>query len=163
MKLAKGSFGGLGGGAQPIQVGASPHMFAAQSRIPSATASPARGRQKRRAEDYVPRDTRKKRAEDEPMRDIGKRYMGSTTSERPRKASVDPIGCPLEPWMDGAVALGAYQEAVKSILKVNVVVGLFTEGIGYSGMTMSALEDQLKVSILASRTNLFCTRSSGSN
>ncbi|CAL8997654.1 unnamed protein product [Prunus brigantina] len=50
-----------------------------------------------------------------------------------------------QPWTDGGVALGAYYTAVKRILKVDVVEGLFTEEMGYSGMTMSALEDQLKV------------------
>ncbi|KAI5339028.1 hypothetical protein L3X38_018300 [Prunus dulcis] len=138
-------------------------MSAARSQVPSVISSPAQERQKRRAEDHVPQDTRKRREEDEPMRDTGKRPMGFATLEGPGKVSVDPIGCPLLPWTDRAVALGAYQKAVKRILKVNVVVGLFTEGMSYSGMTMFALEDQLKVSILASQTNLFCTRSSSSN
>ncbi|PQP94150.1 uncharacterized protein Pyn_16105 [Prunus yedoensis var. nudiflora] len=104
---------------------------------------------KRRADEQLPRDSDKRWAEGEPRRDTEKRPISSASTEGPRRASVDPISSPLEPWMDGEVALGAYQEAVRRVLKVNVVEGLFTEEMDYIGMTMSALENQLKVASLA--------------
>lgn len=41
--------------------------------------------------------------------------------------------------------ISSYQEAVKRMLKVDVVEGLFIEEMRYSGMTLSTLEDQMKV------------------
>ncbi|CAL2260619.1 unnamed protein product [Prunus armeniaca] len=147
IRMAKGLYGGLTGGSQPVQVGASPHMFVAGNQATGATTNPARGRQKRRADEHLPKDTRKRRAEEELRRDTEKRPMGSTASKRPRRASVDPISGPLKSWLEGEATLSAYQEAVRRILKVNVVDGLFLEEMGYNGMTMSALEDQLKTTI----------------
>ncbi|XP_021829885.1 uncharacterized protein LOC110770112 [Prunus avium] len=146
MKMAKRSSGGSAWGSQPNLVGASPHISVARSQAPVTTAGPARGGQKRRAEEQLHRDMGNMR-EEEPRIDTVKRPMGSGTSEGPRRTSVDPVSGPFEPPMDGGVGLGGYQEAVRRILKIDVIEGMFTEEIGYSGMTLSALEDQLEASM----------------
>lgn len=42
------------------------------------------------------------------------------------------------------LVINSYQKAVRWVLKVDVVEGLFIEEMGYSGMTLSALEDQIE-------------------
>ncbi|KAI5312771.1 hypothetical protein L3X38_041945 [Prunus dulcis] len=76
------------------------------------------------------RAAQKRRAEKASPRDIGKSDW-----------SIGALGG----WGAGAQS---YQEAVRRMLKVEVVEGLFTEEMGYNGMTMSALEDQMKATIL---------------
>ncbi|CAL9025323.1 unnamed protein product, partial [Prunus brigantina] len=147
MKMAKRTAGGSAVGPQAARVGAVPHMSIARSLATGVSTSHARGSLKRRAEEPLPRETGKRRAEEEMRRDPGKRPMGSASLDVPRRASVDPVCGPLESWADGEAALGAYHTAVKRILKVDVVEGLFIEEMGYSGMTMSALEDQLKATM----------------
>ncbi|CAL8116940.1 unnamed protein product [Prunus armeniaca] len=61
--------------------------------------------------------------EDEPRRDSGKRQV------------------------EGELVISSYQEAVKWMLEVDVVEGLFTKEMGYSGMTLSTLEDQMKATM----------------
>lgn len=58
---------------------------------------------------------------------------------------MDLMTGPLEPWVDADLVLNSYHQAVKRMLKVEVVEGLFTKEMRYSGMTMSTLEDQMKV------------------
>lgn len=71
--------------------------------------------------------------------------MGS--AERARRTSVEPLSGPLEPWIDGELGLKSYHKATKRVLRMEIVEGMFTEEMGYSGMTMSTLEDQIKVEI----------------
>ncbi|CAL9004779.1 unnamed protein product [Prunus brigantina] len=105
-------------------------LLASAGQVPAVSRSPARGSSKRRAEESLPRETGKRRAEEETRRDPGKRPMGAASLDAPRRASVDPVCGPLEPWANGEAALGAYHTAVKRILKVDVVEGLFTEEMG---------------------------------
>ncbi|VVA41276.1 PREDICTED: E3 ubiquitin-ligase [Prunus dulcis] len=60
---------------------------------------------------------------------------------------MDPVSGPLESWVDGELVLKSYHEATKWMLKMEVVKGMFTEEMGYSGMTMSALGDQMKATL----------------
>lgn len=145
MEMAKGAATGSAGGSQPGWVNASPNMSVARSQATGTIPGVARGAQKRRADEQLTRDMGKRRAEEEPRRDTGKRSVGSSATEALRRVSVDPAGGPLEPWMEGEGALGAFQEAVRRVLKVDVVEGLFPKEMVYSMMTMSAVEDQLKV------------------
>ncbi|PQQ11222.1 uncharacterized protein Pyn_18893 [Prunus yedoensis var. nudiflora] len=121
MKLAKGgTSSGLAGGSQPARVGGSPHMSVARSQGTSVVATPTRAGQKRRAKG-------------EPRRETGKRPASSAVPELGKRVSVDPVTGPLEPWMNGELALRSYQEAAKRVLKVEVVEGMFTEEMGYNG------------------------------
>lgn len=72
--------------------------------------------------------------------------MGSSASEREKRRSVDSMHRPLKSWLDMELVLSSSHEAIKMTLKLEVVEGLFSEKMGYSGMTMFALEDQPKVS-----------------
>ncbi|XP_021824477.1 uncharacterized protein LOC110765618 [Prunus avium] len=143
-KLAKGTSRGSAGGSQPDRVEGSPQMSVARSQVAKAVATPARTGQKRGAEEPSHRETWKRRAKVDPRRDTGKRPASSAAPELGKRVSVDPVTGPLEPWVDDELALSSFQRAAKRVLKVEVVERMFTEEMGYSGMTMSALEDQLK-------------------
>ncbi|CAL2255760.1 unnamed protein product [Prunus armeniaca] len=51
---------------------------------------------------------------------------------------------PLEPWVEANLVLSSYQEASKRVLRLEIIEGLSSEEIGYNGMTLSTLEDQIK-------------------
>lgn len=55
---------------------------------------------------------------------------------------MDPVGGPLELSVDGEVVLSSYHEAIRRVLKMEVVEGLFAEEMGYSGMTVAELSKQ---------------------
>ncbi|XP_008244897.1 PREDICTED: uncharacterized protein LOC103343005 [Prunus mume] len=143
----KGHSGGSANAPHPVRAGGSQHMSMARSQVTSATVALAQGAQKRRAEEPLPREAGRRRLEEEPRRDLGKRPVSSTTAEVEKRASRDPVTRHLEPWVDAEMVIGSYQEAVKQMLRVDVVEGLFTEEMGYSGMTLSALEDQMKATL----------------
>ncbi|XP_008225455.1 PREDICTED: uncharacterized protein LOC103325102 [Prunus mume] len=148
MNLAKkGSSGGSAGPSASARAGGSPQMSVSRSQAESASSAAARGREKRRAEEQLLRDTGKRRAEEEPRRDMGKRPASSFVPEAGRRTSVGPQSGPLKPWVDAELVLSSYHELTKRLLKVEVVEGLFTEEMGYSGMTLSALEDQMKATV----------------
>ncbi|KAH0988079.1 hypothetical protein GBA52_015256 [Prunus armeniaca] len=121
------------------------HMSMAQSQETSVATTPARGAQKRRADEQRPWDTCKRRVEEELRRESEMRQVSSSTPEASRRTIVDPVSGPLEPWVDGEVVVSSYQEAIMWVLKVEVVEGLFIEAMGHSGMTLATLEDEMKV------------------
>ncbi|PQQ21349.1 uncharacterized protein Pyn_36854 [Prunus yedoensis var. nudiflora] len=108
MKMAKETANGSAGGSQPPRAG-------------------ARAGQKRRTEEASPRDTGKRRVEGEPRRDTGKRPVSSAVPDSGKRVSVDPMIGPLEPWVDGELALRTYQEVAKRVSKVEVVESMFAE------------------------------------
>ncbi|XP_021829891.1 uncharacterized protein LOC110770116 [Prunus avium] len=144
MKIAKETVKGSAGGSQPPRTVGSSHMSVAGNQGARVVNIPARVGQKRVAEEVSPLELGKRRAEGEPKTNTGKRPVSSAAPGSGESASVDS-GCgPLEPWVDGELALRAFQQKAKRVLRVEVVKSMFTENMGYSGMTMSALEDQLK-------------------
>lgn len=66
----------------------------------------------------------------EPRRGTGKRPVSSAVPESGKRLSVNPVTGPLEPLVDGELALRAYQEAAKRVLKVEVIESMFTEEMG---------------------------------
>ncbi|CAL8124617.1 unnamed protein product [Prunus armeniaca] len=122
MKMAKK---GSASGSQ--QARGLPYMSVAQSQATGATTiagavgGAAWVRHKRRAEEPLVRDVGKRRVEEEPRRDVCKRPIIASVPEVGKRASVDPVTGPLEPWVDAELVLSSYQEAIKRMLKVEVV------------------------------------------
>ncbi|CAL2270116.1 unnamed protein product [Prunus armeniaca] len=79
------------------------------------------------------RDVGKRHAKEKPRRDTSKSPLIALVPEVGKRTSVDPVTGPLEPWVDMKLVLSSYHEAVKRMLKVEVVEGLFTEEMGYNG------------------------------
>ncbi|CAL2256563.1 unnamed protein product [Prunus armeniaca] len=84
------------------------HMLMARSQETSVATTPARGAQKRRADEQRPWDTWKRRVEEEPRRESEMRQVSSSAPEAGRRMIVDPVSGPLEPWVDGEVVVSSY-------------------------------------------------------
>ncbi|KAH0996865.1 hypothetical protein GBA52_020729 [Prunus armeniaca] len=105
-------------------------MSMARSQAAASALSPAQGAKKRLADEQFPRDAGKMQVKEEPRRDPGKRPIDSSTAERARRMSVEPLSGPLEPWVDRELMLKSYHEATKRVLKMEIVEGMFTEEMG---------------------------------
>lgn len=105
-------------------------MSVARSQAATSALSPTRGAQKRLGDEQLPRDAGKRRVEEEQRRDPGKRPIGSSTAERARRTSVEPLSGPLEPWVDRELVLKSYHKATERVLKMEIVEGMFTEEMG---------------------------------
>lgn len=106
---------------------------------------PSWGAQKTRAYEPLARDVAKRRVEEQPRKENGKRQVESSAQEVGKGKGVEPFSGPLEPWVDADLVLSSNQKASKRVSRPEIIEGLFYEEIGYSGMTLSALEDQMKV------------------